>query len=143
MLRTTKQNRLMWALAKKINLDKDQIEEMVYTISKERTKSSRQLNAYEFQSLTNHLEAIGKGMAPAPEKKPEDKADKMRKKCLSICYDLGWTKAGKLDYPKIHEWIEKFGYLHKKFNAYTEAELPKLVTQFETLLRKDYAKAKI
>ena len=141
-IRNAKQNRQLWAIVNQLKIDKEQVEELVYQYSEGRTKSTRELSVQEFSSLTNHLEAIKKGMTKAPEVKPTatDPADKQRKKFLSTCYDLKWTTDGKLNWIKINEWLQQYGYLHKPLNNYTIEELPKLVTQIETLLKKDYAK---
>lgn len=69
-----------------------------------------------------------------------DPTDKMRKKILSICHELGWhTPSGKLDWTRINRFCEKYGHAHKShLNAYTSVELVRLVTQFENMLKKEY-----
>ena len=71
------------------------------------------------------------------------KGDKMRKRLLSMCYQLGspWSNYdGMLDKMMINKshlnnWMLKSSYLHKSLNDYTYAELPKLITQFENLFK--------
>lgn len=141
-LRNSAQNRQLWAIVNQLKIDKEQVEELAFQYSQGRTKSTRELSVQEFSSLVNHLEAIKKGMVKASEVKQKlpDPADRQRKKFLSTCYDLKWTTNGKLNWIKINEWLQQYGYLHKPLNDYTLQELPKLVTQIETLLKKDYAK---
>lgn len=140
MLRNTKQNSKLWAIVNHLKIDKETVEELAWQFSQGRTKSTRSLNVDEFQGMVNHLNAIQKGATETPKQKPIDIADKMRKKILSICHEMNWKQQQKLDYIRINEFCMKSGYLHKKLNAYTKEELPKLVTQFEQLLKSFYAK---
>lgn len=70
-------------------------------------------------------------------KKNRNSEDVQRKKIISCCREMGWVKSGKADMARIYSWVLKFGYLHKKLNDYTAAELPKLVTQAENM-KKDH-----
>jgi hypothetical protein len=139
-LRNVKQNRQLWAIVNSLKIDKEQVEELVLQVSNGRTKSTRELDIMEFQSLVNHLNAIKAGATKAPVTKEVSKADKMRKKILSICHEMNWKKNQKLDWIRINDFLNKSGYLHKGLNEYAESELPKLVTQFEQLLKSYYAK---
>ena len=141
MLRNAKQNRQLWAIVNKLNLEKEVVEDLAYQFSKGRTKSTRELELMEFDSLVNHLNAIAKGNTPAPATKTDfERGEKMRKRFFSICYSLKWTKDGRLDYPTINKWLLEKSYLKKPLNSYQYNELRKLISQLETLLKKDYAK---
>jgi len=64
------------------------------------------------------------------------KADKMRKKILSLTWEMNWVvkdPALKVDVERVNAWCVKYGYLHKPLNSYTYNELPKLLSQFEAL----------
>ena len=69
----------------------------------------------------------------------------MRGKILSRAHELGWhkkdakgnvvrdraTQKAKIDFDRVNEWCVKYGYLSKKLDKYTYAELPKLLWQFQ------------
>lgn len=63
--------------------------------------------------------------------------DKMRKKIIGIARTMGWQRwditKGKFvaDMEHINEWCIKYGQFHKLLNDHSEAELVKLVNQFE------------
>lgn len=60
----------------------------------------------------------------------------MRRKFFAYCHKLNWTtEPGKLDYPRITAWLNKYGHLKKDINYYTYEELPQLLTQIENLWR--------
>lgn len=139
MIRNVKQNRQLWAVVNQLKIDKEQVEELAYQYSNGRTKSTRELEVMEFQRLVNHLNSIKVGEVTIKPKEV-NKADKMRKKILSICHEMNWKQHQKLDWARINDFLKKSGYLHKVLNDYTESELPKLVTQFEQLLKSYYAK---
>ncbi|MCE9538711.1 MAG: hypothetical protein K8R85_05790, partial [Bacteroidetes bacterium] len=97
----------------------------------------------ECQNLINHLEAATRNITPAIPKGQGtgNKADKMRKKILSICHEMNWTnEKGKINWKMLNDYLLKYGYLHKALNDYKETELPTLVSQFEALLKHFYKK---
>lgn len=150
MFRTKDQNKRLHLLLTANGIDrtttegKEILEDMVYKASNGRVKESSRLLIPECQALINNLNAMKNqrvtvsGNNPIPENTP---ANKMRRKILSICREMGkdWYNNG-YNWDKINAWLLKYGYLHKGLNAYTEAELPKLVTQFDNLLQSEYAK---
>ncbi len=60
---------------------------------------------------------------------------------LSMCHQIGWVSfndhLSRLvpDLSILGAWLHKYGYLHKPLMEYTETELPKLVTQFENMVK--------
>lgn len=133
MLRNKKQNSTLHALLGKLNVDKEQKEELVYKHTKGRTSSSSAMLVHECQALINELQVIANKI---PKSTEDQKKDRQRKKMFSIARELGWTKDGKVEVKRLYEWVEKYGYLHPKhLNDYTLQELPKLLTQFEYVLR--------
>lgn len=144
MLRNKSQNNRLYALFSTLKIDKDMKAELVLQFTNNRTESSSKMLLDECQALINHLSSISS--APARTEAAKNNAreispeNRQRRKILSICHEMGWKKDGKLDWAKINAFLHKFGYLHKDLNDYTAAELPKLVTQFEHLLKSHYAK---
>ncbi len=68
----------------------------------------------------------------------ENPADVMKNKILAIAHEMHWelpfTRNGKsniIDMVRVDGWCIKYGYLNKPLDDYTEAELPRLVTQFQ------------
>ncbi len=133
MLRTLEQNKRYHTLLGELGItDKEQKEELVFSFTNERTIKSSRMEMQEMHALCNHLQGMVYEM--------DDRADKMRKKILSICHEMKWKDAaGKVNWDMLNDWLNMYGYLHKGLDEYTEKELPKLVTQFEGCLRSYYA----
>lgn len=107
-------------------------EELVMRFTNGRTPRSSEMDVRECQALINYLQAL-------VNKTFNDPADRMRKKILSICHEMGWELPnGKIDWDRLNGYLTKYGYLHKELNDYTNDELPTLVTQFENLLKSYY-----
>lgn len=64
-------------------------------------------------------------------------ANTMRRKVIAILAARGAIKNGKPDMEHVYAWVNKYGYLHKPLNHYTQAELPRLVTQAERITATD------
>ena len=129
--RTPEQNTRFYALIAALGIDADQKRDLVYNASKGRITSSAKLDYTEMAELIEHLQSL---VNSSPE---QQKASKMRKKIMSIFHELNWeTKGGQLDYGRINGWMTKSSYLHKFLNDYTVQELPRLVTQVDTMLKK-------
>jgi hypothetical protein len=137
MLRTDNQNRQMWALINRLGLDKEQVEDFVYQYTNARTSSTKDMIIPECQAFINHLNNL---VANAPVDPNFEKANKMRRKIISICYEMGWTnpRTGKIDMQKVNNFCTNRTFDHKPLNDYTISELPKLVTQFEKVLKSFY-----
>jgi hypothetical protein len=139
MLRNKKQNSELHALISKLGIDAETKEELVYNFTKQRTKSSSQMLIWECQALINELRAKALLM---PKNKDAEQADKLRKKLFSIAREMGWVTNGKVD-QRLHTWVLKYGFLKKALNDYSVAELPKLITQMEYVLKDYYVKPKV
>lgn len=73
---------------------------------------------------------------------------KMVGKLVAMAHEIGWIKQNvnvgknglqnKKDYSILHDWIEKYGYLHKPLDQYSYNEFPKLVAQLEMGAYKHY-----
>ncbi len=107
---------------------------LIHSFTNGRSTSSKDMSNLECHQLIAYLQGL-----PNDE---QEAANRMRRKMLSYCHEMHWTVTnvyGKkiADVQRLDGWCEKFGYLHKKLNAYSHAELPKLVSQFERVY-KDY-----
>ena len=94
---------------------------------------TRELSFSEAGALIKRLKEQQNSLNPARHAK----AEKMRRKIISMAHEIGWQKPGtalaspKADIKRIDDWCRKFGYLKKALDNYTCEELPQLVTQFE------------
>jgi len=137
MTRSMWQNKQLHALLSKLKIDADTKKDLVLQFTNNREESTKELMVDECQNLINYLNAAQHGSTTLKKSggKVVDVCDKMRKKILSICHDLQWELPnGKIDWKHLNDYLNKYGYLHKPLNDYTEKELPTLVTQFENLL---------
>lgn len=95
-----------------------------------RTESLKQLSPEELAQIEVHIQEL---MDPAAAA-----ANRQRRKVIAILAARGCINAqGKPDMPHIYAWVQKYGYLHKHMNHYTNAELPRLVTQAERISASD------
>jgi hypothetical protein len=71
----------------------------------------------------------------------EEAAERMRRKIIGMAYGYAGlgpsaTVAQKREtVNRLDRWCKQYGYKHKGLNSYTKAELPKLLTQFEFVLK--------
>jgi hypothetical protein len=134
MIRTLEQNKRLYKLLGILNIDDVQKVELVEEVSKGRVSHSAELTVQECNSLLNHLQTIINNRNAS-----DSTANKMRKKIMSIAHELGWeTPSGSIDYERLKNWMLKYGYLHKELKDYSDGELPRLVTQFDNMLKKNY-----
>lgn len=117
---------------------------LVQGFTKGRTEHSSEMLQYEAIEMVQYL----KGLQPANQtKKPAakitnaQKANRMRRKIIAMAHAMGWSlehpmsKELVADMQRINGWCVQYGYLHKALNSYTLEELPKLITQFETIYK--------
>lgn len=105
---------------------------MVFGFSNGRATSTKDLFAEEAILMIKHLEATDPNQ-PA--------AEKMRKKLLHMAHSMGWQiKKGDnkivVDMERVDRWCKTYGYGKKSLNNYSYKELPKLLTQFESVYKK-------
>lgn len=129
---TGNQLRAVHTLFSKLRIkDKDYKKEVVMAFTGGRSASSKSLTLSEAEQLISHLKSLD------PE---ATRADKMRKKIISLAHEMNWKlEGGKIDMKHVNDWCKKFGYLHKALDLYTYDQLPQLVTQFENVY-KDFIK---
>ena len=134
-----KHSRLYGLLNKKQMME--QRHQLFQSYSKKGSDDSRELSEDEIDELIRMLEFYTVGGRQVGYKNDFEKGDKMRKRVLSLCYEYGWTRHDvvknrqAVDYPKLNAWMLKSSYLHKSLNKYKYDELPKLVTQFENVVK--------
>lgn len=119
-------------LLRKVGL-MDEKKALVLEASKGRTESSKELTVKEMSDL---IKVVAQAHDPAAIKAQEQarSADRMRKKIIGLCRDMGMEKvngSGKTvaDMPRIKAFILEKGYLKKPLNDYTNTELQTLVGQ--------------
>lgn len=139
---TTQQIRYLYFLLDQLGI-RHMKSDLVTQASEGRTESARELKNLEMIDLLNHL---GNKLKEAKQdNRPHNQSfqhlGRMRKRILSICYSIGWTRYDpdkrrhQVDHDRLQAWLIKYGYLHKSLNDYTYLELPTLVTQMERLLK--------
>lgn len=118
MKRTPGQSIKIHHLINRLGISGDKVK-LVEQFTKNRESSTTELLESEADQLIKHLESLNQ------------KADKMRKKIISMAHKMRWQIDGtKVDIARIDAWCRKYGAPAKGFNDYTYNELPKLVTQF-------------
>lgn len=109
----------------------DTKKEIVAAYTGGRTDSIRAMYFQEAEQLISYLKSLDPEVA---------KAEKMRKKIISMAHEMGWKlPSGKIDMKHVNDWCIKYGHAHKTLNDYRYNELPALVTQFQAAY-KEYLK---
>lgn len=104
--------------------------ELVSDATQGRTASLRDLSSKELRDLEQRIVEM---VDPA-----EASMQRQRRKIIAILASRGCTTPeGRPDMAHIHAWVERYGYLHKPMNDYTNKELPRLVTQAEAIVASD------
>lgn len=85
--------------------------------------------ADELRKLERHLQELVDPVGAS--------ADRQRRKVIAICASHGMTAGGRPDMARINAWCTKYGFGHKPLNNYSNAELPRLVTQAERIAAAD------
>jgi hypothetical protein len=100
----------------------------VFRHTKGRTESTKEVTELEAKAIITELNSAAK----------PDKADRMRKKIISMAYQMGWTlpKTGKADMKRIDEWCRsEKGPYHKALNSHDIKELGILTGVFEKVYK--------
>lgn len=163
LIRTQSQNRRLHYWLGVLNVSAENKAEMVHSFTNGRETSSNALRPDECEAMINGLKKMANGLSAGAYKgkhggppttplrgtsgplrrtsNEEEKGNRMRRKVISIGHELGWKKEnGKIDMVRVNEFCVKRGHGHKTLNEYSLKELPKLITQFEQLLKSQYAK---
>ena len=130
------QLKIISTICSKLHISKEYKTTMVNGFSDGRCTSSKKLYFNEAKALISHLQDLQGTQTKSPG------TIRMIGKICGYAREMSWSKKnpeGKIvaDMNRLNEWAIKYGYLHKKINAYHYDELPILVTQFERVY-KDY-----
>ena len=125
----TQQNKTLHTLLSATGL-KDQKASLVLAFTG-RSESSKDLTDAEANQMIEWLRS--------KQEKPDDAANKMRRKIISLAYEMHWAKAG--DWKAAVESIDKFcisknAIYKKELNKHSAPELVQVVSQFEMLYKK-------
>lgn len=72
-------------------------------------------------------------IAEFAERSPKDK---MKGKIMSMMHEMRWELPnGKVDIARLDAWLVKHTPYHKRFDALTESELPKVVAIFDKMYK--------
>jgi hypothetical protein len=143
--RSKSQNNLLHQLLERCGLS-DMKAELVLAYTSGRSQHSSEMSWEECQQLIDSL---------------QQNENKMRRKVLSICHQLGWYCYKKpyaeapvhewqlqlsngrpiLDMKRINDWCIKYSHVHKSLNEHSEKDLVKLVSQFQLVLKHHLNKA--
>lgn len=105
--------------------------EIISDFTSGRKDGLTQLTPHEYNELIRWMQrTFSTGYTPE-----QIKANLMRRKIISMFRKMGWHENGQADMERIYAWVVKYGYLKKRMNDYTYAELPALVTQVEKVLQ--------
>jgi len=130
---TKQQNAAFYGYLKKLNLTAQKAD-IVLGASQGRTEKSSELTHTEVGDLLKWFKA---------QDGEEQQAVPMRRKLIAMAHEMHWHNlengVHKADMKRIDDWCVKYGYLHKKLDAYKYKELPTLLSQFEQA-HKNYLK---
>lgn len=102
-------------------------QQLVRLYTNGRTGTTTEMTQKEAQDLIEFLKR--QGHSPS-------KSDTMRKKIIHFAHLMEWKLPdGRADMKRINEWCIKSGQFHKPLNSHTFEELPRLVSQFEQMLK--------
>jgi hypothetical protein len=102
-----------------------------------RTEHCTELTLDEMQQL---LRSVSHG-TPVQVSIDVEAGNRMRRRILSLCYTIGWTQYSPaqqrtvVDMQRLESWMLNYSYAHKPLRNYTAEELPRLVSQFESMTK--------
>lgn len=129
------QNKLTHALLAQTNLTANKAD-LVSGFTQGRTEKSSEMTEFEAREFIEYL----KKQVPVKRTQQQISADKMRKRILSLAWEMAWivystNEKPKVDVKRVNEWCLKYASLKKPFNDYLYNELPDLVTQFQNVYK--------
>ena len=114
-----------------IKLDEETYRGLIMQYTNGRSSSSKDMYWHEAKQLLDKLTGNN-----------SEACIRQRRKLIGMAHTMGWEIANvadpmkpKADMNRINNWCVKFGLGHKPLNDYNEKELPKLLTQFEAVLK--------
>lgn len=132
MYRTKSQNIQLYSLLNSTGFITEKAD-LAYSFSKGRTDKTSELYIAECDALIATLKK---------EQAKKNKAlDKKRKTVISRMYDMGWTIEGRADMERLSAFLKSAKSAVKKpLNKQNSEELSRTITQFESMLKKQYGK---
>jgi hypothetical protein len=129
------------ALLRNLGLEDDDKRGIIASFTNGRTSKTKEMLYVEAKAMLQHLSALAPYVQSeeSAAARVREKENKMRKKVIAIAYQLGWTTPqGKCDYARLDRFIAARPVTPgaTSLNQYTAADLPKLINQFEELLKK-------
>ncbi|TAN18810.1 MAG: hypothetical protein EPN37_04420 [Chitinophagaceae bacterium] len=129
---TNNQRKRLFYLIRQAKLPEDARHALIHSFTHGRSESSHDLKEEEASDMIRYVGSL---------LEEENRAEKMRRKIISMAHEMGWKMERgrdgairrKADMKRINDWCQKYGYLHKSLNAYKYKELPALVHQFERM----------
>lgn len=123
---TNEQIKILHTLLNQLGLLEEK-KSFVYDVSNGRTESTKELTIIEARQLIQHLRS-------------DDSGDKMRRKVFALAYnaDIIWGETDadkKMNLIKINKFLKEKGTVKKELHKMTNAELIKVVNQFEQIVR--------
>lgn len=113
--------------------------EMVDAFTNGRTDHSPEMTIDEARALLSNLYQTKGDM---------NVSTRLMSKLFAMAHEMGWIPEitvveglkliKKKNYQRVHDWVEKYGYLKKPLREYTYKELPKLVSIFENNIYNTY-----
>lgn len=116
--------------------------DIISNATKGRSTSSKELSYSETKALIQSLEAQS-AEPQRPKHQPNDSRQRMINKVFALLHKIGYLEGDTEDDKKINSWIAnqlvvRHGHAKpKKLDDYTNAELQKLVNQFESWQHND------
>lgn len=134
--RTLTQNKTLHTLLGQTGLTAEKTA-LVREFTSSRTERSSEMSVDEAARLIKHLEEC-QGQVPATIRQADAaSANQQRRRILAVAHQLRWErKDGSVDLKRVDAFCVERGYLKKPLNDYTQDELPKLINQFDVVLRK-------
>lgn len=131
---TKPQTAIIGTICSKLKYTPDEKGAMISSFSQGRATHTPDLYFNEAMELIRYLNDMQKDIGHNRD------ATKMIGKIFYYAHEMGWTKrnpANKTvaDGPRVDAWMLTHSYAKKKLNAYSYAELPKLVSQFEMVYK--------
>lgn len=122
------QLKFIFGAIRKLGIRDDARKQMVHSITNGRTESCSELSHTEARELCRKLDQMQTSY------KDQERKEKMRKKIISCFHEMNYRHpGGKIDMERIEQWMLHYSYAHKSIMQYQYNELPRLVTQVETM----------
>lgn len=151
---TPVQRKEFFALVYQLGINAEERKQLVYQYSEERTTSVARDSCFTAQQMGKLLKflrdlnrttfsvAMQSEYETVSERRKDEKVQRMRRKIFSLCWQAGLLKEAKTAEERkanqltVYKTVRKLGYLKPLgLTQYTLEELPKLVTQFEMIVK--------